>query len=116
MQFSGGGHALISSVLATPFSGRFAVYGSKGWAEVRDKSHPENAEGWTLTTSMRGTAPYIADYPADGSVLANLEAFAGAIEGRLPYPVGLDEMIHTVSAVESMARSTVSGIVERVIT
>src|SRR3954451_25058685 len=26
-----GGHSLISAVLATPFDGRFAVYGSKGW-------------------------------------------------------------------------------------
>ncbi|HEX2546915.1 MAG TPA: Gfo/Idh/MocA family oxidoreductase, partial [Ramlibacter sp.] len=38
--FRRGGHALITAILATPFAGRFAVYGSQGWAEVRDKTHP----------------------------------------------------------------------------
>ena len=40
-----GANALISAVLATPFDGRFAVYGNKGWAEVRDKAHPGGARG-----------------------------------------------------------------------
>ncbi|NCZ82136.1 MAG: hypothetical protein EBX64_03145, partial [Betaproteobacteria bacterium] len=30
-------NALISAMLATPFEGRFAVYGSKGWFEIRDR-------------------------------------------------------------------------------
>ncbi len=37
IDFENGGAALISAILATPFDGRFAVYGSLGWAEVRDK-------------------------------------------------------------------------------
>src|SRR5882724_7285831 len=44
-----GSHSLISAILATPFDGRFAVYGSLGWMEVRDKAHPEAPKGWTLT-------------------------------------------------------------------
>ena len=40
-----GANSLISAVLATPFDGRFALYGNKGWAEVRDKAHPEVAAG-----------------------------------------------------------------------
>jgi predicted dehydrogenase len=55
--FRKGGHALITAILATPFAGRFAVYGSEGWAEVRDKTHPEAPEGWTLTTCLRGQRP-----------------------------------------------------------
>ena len=47
--FRDGGHALLGAILATPFDGRIAVYGSKGWVEVRDKAHPESPEGWTLT-------------------------------------------------------------------
>src|SRR5574339_881209 len=47
----GGGNSLLSAILATPFDGRFAIYGNKGWAEVRDKAHPEAPEGWTLTVT-----------------------------------------------------------------
>ena len=42
LAFPGGANALISAMLATPFEGRFAVYGSKGWFEIRDRKHPEN--------------------------------------------------------------------------
>jgi predicted dehydrogenase len=112
--FKSGGHALISAVLATPFDGRVAVYGSKGWAEVRDKAHPEAPQGWTLTTALRGEPKRSVDYPPAPAVLANLEAFAAAIEGRATYPVPHEQMIATVSALEAIVKSTRSGAVEPV--
>ena len=54
VSFHDGGHALISAILATPFEGRFAVYCSEGWIEVRDRSHPEAPQGWVLTKCYRG--------------------------------------------------------------
>jgi predicted dehydrogenase len=114
VRFERGGHALISAILATPFDGRVAVYGSKGWAEVRDKAHPEAPQGWTLTTALRGEPKRSIDYPPAPAVLANLEAFADAIEGRAPYPVPQEEMIATVSALEAIVKSARSGAVERV--
>lgn len=112
--FRGGGHALISAVLATPFDGRVAIYGSKGWAEVRDKTHPESPEGWTLTTALRGEPRRAVEYPPAPAVLANLEAFSDAIAGRAAYPVPHDQMIATVSALEAIVKSTRSGAVEAV--
>jgi predicted dehydrogenase len=114
VNFKSGGNALISAVLATPFDGRFAVYGNKGWAEVRDKAHPEAPEGWTLTVVKRGGRPEAKSYPPAKAVLANLEAFADAVAGRAPYPVPQAEMIANVSALEAVFRSAVSGKVEAV--
>src|SRR3954466_5206073 len=57
-----GSHSLLNACLATPFDGRFAVYGSKGWAEVRDKTHPEAPEGWTLTKVIRGSKKQMTEY------------------------------------------------------
>jgi predicted dehydrogenase len=112
--FKRGGHALISAILATPFAGRFAVYGSKGWAEVRDKTHPEAPEGWTLTTCLRGEKTVSVDMPPAPAVLNNLEAFADAAQGRAPYPVPREEMIANVSALEAIFRSARSGGIEPV--
>lgn len=109
-----GANSLISAILATPFEGRFAVYGNKGWAEVRDKAHPEAPEGWTLTRSIRGSEKAFFEYPAAKAVLANLEAFADAAAGRAPYPVPQGEMIANVCALESVFRSVKSGAVEAV--
>ena len=114
VRFKGGGNALLGAVLATPFDGRFAVYGSRGWAEVRDKAHPESPRGWTLTTHMRGGEKQTRDYPPAKAVLANLEGFADAAAGRAPYPVPQAEMIANVSALEAIFRSAASGKVEAV--
>jgi predicted dehydrogenase len=110
----GSGHSLISAVLATPFDGRFAVYGSKGWVEVRDKAHPEAPEGWTLTKVVRGKQREVKSYEPAKAVLANLEAFADAAAGRAPYPVPQEQMIANVSALEAIFKSAQSGKIEEV--
>jgi len=109
-----GSHSLISAILATPFDGRFAVYGSKGWAEVRDKAHPEAPQGWTLTLTMRGKEKQVQEFPPAKAVLANLEAFADAAVKRAAYPVPQDQMIANVAALEAVFRSVKSGAVETV--
>lgn len=112
--FRRGGHALISAILATPFVGRFAVFGSQGWAEVRDKTHPEAPEGWTLTTCLRGERALSVDMAPAPAVLHNLEAFADAALGMVPYPVPREQMIANVSALEAIFRSARSGAIEAV--
>jgi predicted dehydrogenase len=114
VSFKNGGHALISAILATPFDGRFAVYCNKGWIEVRDKTHPEAPEGWILTTCLQGGKRTQVEYPPAGNVLANLEAFADAAEGRARYPVPQHEMIANISALEAIFKSAQTGVPEPV--
>jgi len=109
------GHALLNACLATPFDGRFAVYCSKGWVEVRDKTHPEAPEGWTLTVVPRGKERMVKDYPPAKAVLSNLEAFADAATGGKPYPVPQEEMIANVSALEAIFKSAARGKIEEVV-
>lgn len=109
-----GANSLISAVLATPFDGRLAVYGNKGWVEVRDKAHPEAPEGWVFTVKKRNSQPQSVTFPPAKAVLANLEAFADAAAGRAPYPVPQDQMIANVCALEAVFRSAASGKVETV--
>jgi len=110
----GKGHALLNACLATPFDGRFAVYCSKGWVEVRDKTHPEKPEGWVLTKSIRGKDKVIREFPPARAVLSNLEAFADAASGGKPYPVPQAEMIANVSALEAIVKSAASGRIQEV--
>ncbi len=114
VNFKSGGNALINACLATPFDGRFAVYGNKGWAEVRDKAHPEAPQGWTLTVQKQNEPRITREFPPAGAVLANLEAFADAAAGSAPYPVPQAEMIANVSALEAIFRAAASGRVEAV--
>jgi predicted dehydrogenase len=112
--FRSGANALLGAVLATPFDGRFAVYGSKGWMEVRDKAHPEAPEGWVLTKVLRGMEREVETYAPARAVLANLEAFADAAAGGAPYPVPQEQMIANVCALEAIFESARTGRVEMV--
>jgi len=109
-----GSNSLISAMLATPFDGRFAVYGTKGWAEVRDKAHPEAPQGWVLTVNPTNQQKKIIEYLPAKAVLANLEAFADAATGRAPYPVPQAQMIANISALEAVFKSARSGGIEQV--
>ena len=101
-------------MLATPFDGRFAVYGSKGWAEVRDKAHPEAPRGGVFTKKLRNEEKSAIDFPSSAAVLDNLEAFAEAAMGGAPYPVPQEEMLANIAALEAVFRSARSGRVEAV--
>ena len=114
VSFKSGANALLGAVLATPFDGRFAVYGNKAWAEVRDKAHPEAPQGWTLTVHRRNQEKTVREFSPAQAVLANLEAFADAAGGGAPYPVPQEQMIANVSALEAIFRSARSGRIEQV--
>lgn len=105
MGFPNGANAMISAVLATPFEGRFAVYGSKGWVEIRDRTHPENPTGWDITTTLRGQTQTRRFADPAPSVRLNLEAFAQAVRGVAPYPVTAREMLANVAALEAIMTS-----------
>ncbi len=107
--FRSGPSASLGAILATPFDGRVCLYGSQGWAEIRDKSHPEHPEGWTLTLARRGHPTSTTDFPPTSSVRANLEAFAAACRGQTPYPIPAEEKRATVAALESLIRSATTA-------
>jgi predicted dehydrogenase len=103
--FDAGTNLLISAILATPFEGRFAVYGTRGWIEIRDKSHPENPTGWTMTRQIGGKERESVDYPARSGVRTNLEAFAAAAVGEGSYPMPQQQMIDNIAALEAIFKS-----------
>ncbi|KAA9160695.1 Gfo/Idh/MocA family oxidoreductase [Amycolatopsis acidicola] len=114
LAFESGATATITAVLTTPFIGRVCVLGSQGWAEIRDRSHPEKSEGWDVVVSRRGEENEKHAFPAFSGVRANLERFAGAAEGADPYPVTPAEIQLNADTFEAIVRSASSGRVERV--
>ena len=61
VMFKTGANALISAILATPYDGRLAIYGTKAWAEVRDLSHPDAPTGSRLTICKKNCLLYTSD-------------------------------------------------------
>jgi predicted dehydrogenase len=112
--FEGGATAALGAVLVTPFMGRLALLGSKGWMEIRDRSHPENPTGWDVTSAHRDRTPITSFHPPHPAVRDNLEAFGRAALGQAPYPVSPDEMLTNVRCFEAIQRSVKSGTIEAI--
>ena len=114
IRFKGGGTSYVSASLATPFISRFAVYGTHGWVEVRDKAHVEAPEGWVVIKGMKGERIATEEIGPAEAVLDNLEAFANAVRGKASYPITGDQLVANISLLESIVRSASSGRVEAV--
>jgi predicted dehydrogenase len=110
LRFHHGPIAAVSAVSATPFYGRMAVFGSEGWIELRDDDHPEAMAGGELTTCRCGSPPETTHVAYEGdAVLANLMAWAAAIDGGATYPFSPDELVHNVAVLEATTRSAATG-------
>jgi predicted dehydrogenase len=109
MRFESGATGSFSSILATPFFMRFHVFGSDGWAEARDTVRPEREGVSILATRLKGADVQIREVISIDTVRANIEAFAGAAGGGLPYPVATDEMAHNIAVLEAIVDSAESG-------
>jgi predicted dehydrogenase len=108
IRFSSGGTAYVSASLAMPFISRFAVYGSRGWIDIRDKAHVEPPAGWVVTSAMAGGPITVAEVPPAEPVKDNLVAFARAVRGKASYPITGEDLVNNITileaAIESAAR------------
>ncbi|MEO7383201.1 MAG: Gfo/Idh/MocA family oxidoreductase [Paracoccaceae bacterium] len=105
IKFKGGGTAYVSASLAMPFISRFAVFGSKGWVEIRDKAHVESPAGWVVTSAMVGGPITVTELPPAEPVKDNLVAFAKAIRGTTPYPITGKDLINNITILEAIIKS-----------
>jgi predicted dehydrogenase len=114
VKFRGGGTSYVSASLANPFASRFAVYGSKGWIEIRDKAHVEAPAGWIVASAMGGGPITTAEVPPAESVKDNLVSFARAVRGVERYPITAEHLINNISLLEAVFASARSGRIETV--
>ncbi len=105
IRFMGGGTAYISATLATPFISRFAVFGTKGWIDIRDKAHVESPAGWVVTSATTGSAISTIEIPPAEPVKDNLVAFARAVRGQAPYAITGEQMVNNISILEAIIKS-----------
>jgi len=104
-RFASGASGMLSTILATPDFWRLHVFGTEGWAEIRDER--------TLTTRYSGGRPKTVEYPDNNSIGEALLCFVEAIEARGRYPVTAEEAINGAALLEGLQRSVATGEVVR---
>ncbi len=105
IRFRDGGTAYISASLAMPFVSRFAVFGSRGWIDIRDKAHVEAPAGWVVTSATAAGPIIVTEVPPAEPVKDNLVAFARAVRGEAPYPISREDLVNNISILEAIIES-----------
>ena len=114
VKFRGGGTSYVSASLANPFVSRFAVFGSKGWIDIRDKAHVEAPDGWVVTSAKVGGPITTAEVPAAEPVKDNLVSFARAVRGVERYRITAEHLVNNIALLEAVFASARSGKIETV--
>jgi predicted dehydrogenase len=114
VKFRGGGTSYVSASLANPFVSRFAVFGSKGWVDIRDKAHVEAPDGWVVTSAKVGGPITTAQVPAAEPVKDNLVSFARAVRGVECYRITAEHLVNNIALLEAVFASARSGKIETV--
>jgi len=114
IKFRGGGTSYVSASLANPFVSRFAVFGSKGWIDIRDKAHVEAPAGWLVTSAMAGGPITTAEVPPAEPVKDNLVSFARTVRGTEAYPITAAQLVNNIALLEAVFASALSCKIEPV--
>jgi predicted dehydrogenase len=112
LRLANGMSASLYCSLVTAPTYRFAVYGTKGRAELQGQE--PDFRFTPVPEAMpagrhRAGEPEIIEYKGFNALRAELEGFAAAIEGRRPYPITAEEIVHGVAAFEAIVRSAATG-------
>jgi predicted dehydrogenase len=104
----GTGHIFCSTVAAPHY--RMAVYGTGGFAEILGHQMGTYRFIASLPGESFGAAvPETFETKGFNLLRAELEAFAGSIEARQPFPTPLADIRHGVAVFEAIVRSASSG-------
>jgi len=110
LKFRAGMTATLSAILYTPHYIRCHVFGSNAWAEVRNDTHPDTPGGIAELVLSRTNQPQQVDrYDWTDTVVANLEAFADAINGTTSYPYTSEQLVHNIEVLEAITQSAELG-------
>jgi predicted dehydrogenase len=103
--------SLYCSLVTAP-TYRFAVYGTKAAVELAGQElefRCTPVPDAPPAGRHQASSPEVIEYKGFNALAAELEGFAAAIEGRRPYPITADEILHGVAAFEAIVQSAATG-------
>ncbi|HEX9555821.1 MAG TPA: Gfo/Idh/MocA family oxidoreductase [Reyranella sp.] len=101
VEFANGASGVLASMRATPFYWRVHAFGTAGSAEAIGEND--------IVVRRTGGRARRETFPPVDSLRDELEAFAGAVDGRSAPPIPTVQMIDTVAAFEAVIRSVNGG-------
>jgi predicted dehydrogenase len=104
MRFASGATGYLNAILVTPLYIGLTIFGSEGWLEIRNHTHPDTPGPTTLTWQHRDGRRETREFDWHDTVRTGLETFARSIAGE-PYPFTDAQKIGNVAVLEAICRS-----------
>lgn len=108
-KFKSGATAFLAAISATPYYGRFSVFGDKLWVEARDTAHPQHGGETHVVMCGPDGQQSTKTYPPKNAVKANLHEWADAVMGHGPYRFTNEQLVENVAVLEAIAQSVEDG-------
>ena len=109
LRFASGATGYVAAISATPYYGRFTVFGDRMWVEARDDSHPQHGGKTHLITCGKDGVQHTRTFDAKDPVRANLEEWADAVANGAEYRFSDDQRIGNVAVLEAITKSVENG-------
>ena len=109
LRFASGATGYVAAISATPYYGRFTVFGDRMWVEARDDSHPQHGGKTHLITCGKDGVQHTRTFDAKDPVRANLEEWADAVTNGAEYRFSDDQRIGNVAVLEAITKSVENG-------
>ena len=102
LHFTSGATGVLSTLFQTAPVWFIRVCGNKGWATV-------NGYNCFSKRNTGNNKEVLETFTETDTELAELEAFANAVNGAKPYPISPDEAVHGTAILEAVVRSVETG-------
>jgi len=109
IDFVSGATAALTCLSSTPFHGRIAVYGTRGWIEVRENGNVDKGLPTDVVIVDPEGKRTTRSYPATNTVLANFESWAQAALGRGTYRFTHEQLLDNIRVLEAIVSSAAEG-------
>ncbi|MFQ3361387.1 MAG: putative dehydrogenase [Alphaproteobacteria bacterium] len=105
IEFENGITGIVSVSIATPFYGRFTVFGDKGWVEAREVNNFEHDDPGELIYCDLNGKRTITKHAHTNTVKENFESWADAVLGNGTYMITPGQMIANIEIFEAIVKS-----------
>jgi predicted dehydrogenase len=109
IDFENGACGRITCLSTPPFYGRFTLVGDQGWVEVQEGGNVDKEKPSSFVHCKPDGARETRAFHPVNTVRLNFEAWADAVEGRVPYRFSAEQLLANVRILDAVTRSAAIG-------
>lgn len=105
MDFENGARGRITCLSTPPFYARFTLIGDQGWVEIEEGGNVDQGTPSNFVYCGPDGTRQTRSYDPVDTVRMNFEAWADALEGRVPYRFTTDQLLGNIAILDAVVLS-----------